>query len=109
MATDLEQRIYALITQHDGVWLLNNSVLRPETDIDADLRLDEDEALALMEDFFAIFTVDRGGFAITTYYSPDPSLSQMLNPFVKPEASVVPDFTIGMLIESARAGRWLYD
>lgn len=21
----------------------------------------------------------------------------------------VPDFTIGMLIESARAGRWLYD
>ncbi|WP_134888351.1 DUF1493 family protein, partial [Cronobacter sakazakii] len=26
-----------------------------------------------------------------------------------PEPIPVPDFTIGMLIASARAGRWLYD
>ncbi|EME2071187.1 DUF1493 family protein, partial [Cronobacter sakazakii] len=32
-----------------------------------------------------------------------------LNPFRKREIPIVPFFTIGMLIESARAGRWLYD
>ncbi|HAC6654586.1 TPA_asm: DUF1493 family protein [Salmonella enterica subsp. enterica serovar Abortusovis] len=32
-----------------------------------------------------------------------------LNPFRKNDIPQVPDFTIGMLIESAGAGRWLYD
>ncbi len=31
------------------------------------------------------------------------------NIFKKPEPIPVPDFTVGMLIASARAGRWLYD
>ncbi|EBW5567218.1 hypothetical protein DRV04_23495 [Salmonella enterica subsp. enterica] len=35
--------------------------------------------------------------------------SHLLNPFRKNDIPQVPDFTIGMLIESARAGRWLYD
>ncbi|WP_143339108.1 DUF1493 family protein, partial [Cronobacter sakazakii] len=55
------------------------------------------------------FSVARGNFSITTYYPPDPPLSVMLNPFRKREIPIVPFFTIGMLIESARAGRWLYD
>ncbi|ECF6887240.1 DUF1493 family protein [Salmonella enterica subsp. enterica] len=53
--------------------------------------------------------VDRGNFSITTYYPPEPPLKHLLNPFRKNDIPQVPDFTIGMLIASARAGRWLYD
>ncbi|WP_241650378.1 DUF1493 family protein, partial [Rosenbergiella collisarenosi] len=33
----------------------------------------------------------------------------LLNPFKKRAPIPVPDFTLRMLIESAKAGRWLYD
>ncbi|EAQ4759271.1 DUF1493 family protein [Salmonella enterica] len=58
--------------------------------------------------FFTTFNVDRGSFSITTYYPPEPPLKHLLNPFRKNDIPQVPDFTIGMLIASARAGRWLY-
>lgn len=77
--------------------------------MDSDLRLEDDEALALMDDFFTTFNVDRGSFSITTYYPPEPPLKHLLNPFRKNDIPQVPDFTIGMLIASARAGRWLYE
>ncbi|EBW7489620.1 acyl carrier protein [Salmonella enterica subsp. enterica serovar Enteritidis] len=47
--------------------------------------------------------------AITTYYPPEPPLKHLLNPFRKNDIPQAPEFTIGMLIASARAGRWLYD
>ncbi|EKR1728256.1 TPA_asm: DUF1493 family protein [Salmonella enterica subsp. enterica serovar Madelia] len=90
----LEQRIYELT---------------PSTDLDSDLRLEDDEALALMDDFFTTFNVDKGNFSITTYYPPEPPLKHLLNPFRKNDIPQVPEFTIGMLIASARSGRWLYD
>ncbi|WP_141395339.1 DUF1493 family protein, partial [Enterobacter hormaechei] len=31
------------------------------------------------------------------------------NPFKKTEPTPVTDFNVGMLIESAKAGRWLYE
>ncbi|MBT0729238.1 DUF1493 family protein [Rosenbergiella nectarea] len=106
---DLEQRIYQLVRSHDGVYLIKDVELTSITDIDSDLRLDDDEALALMEDFFSTFSVDRGNFSITTYHPPEPSLKNLLNPFRKSDIPQAPDFTINMLIESARAGCWLYD
>ncbi|ECZ0087150.1 DUF1493 family protein [Salmonella enterica subsp. enterica] len=36
-------------------------------------------------------------------------LKHLLNPFRKNDIPQVPEFTIGMLIASARSGRWLYD
>ncbi|EAU0133606.1 DUF1493 family protein [Salmonella enterica] len=48
-------------------------------------------------------------FSITTYYPPEPPLKHLLNPFRKNDIPQAPEFTIGMLIASARAGRWLYD
>lgn len=48
-------------------------------------------------------------FSITTYYPPEPPLKHLLNPFRKNDIPQVPEFTIGMLIASAKAGRWLYD
>lgn len=71
--------------------------------------VDQSVSLALMDDFFTTFNVDRGSFSITTYYPPEPPLKHLLNPFRKNDIPQVADFTIGMLIASARAGRWLYD
>ena len=90
-------------------YLFKKKELTPSTDLDSDLRLEDDEALALMDDFFTTFNVDRGSFSITTYYPPEPPLKHLLNPFRKNDIPQVPDFTIGMLISSARSGRWLYD
>lgn len=59
-----------------------------------------------MNDFFQKFNVERGRFDIKTYY-PDEPFSW--NPFKKSIPIPVPDFTIGMLIASAKAGKWLYD
>ncbi|CNE57920.1 DUF1493 family protein [Yersinia mollaretii] len=105
----LEQRIYELVRSHDGIYLFKKKELTPATDLDSDLHLEDDEAQALMDDFFTRFSVDRGSFSITTYYPPEPPLSDLLNPFSKSDIPQVPDFTIAMLIESAKAGRWLYD
>ncbi|EEB8300520.1 DUF1493 family protein, partial [Salmonella enterica subsp. enterica serovar Dublin] len=67
--------------------------------------VDQSVSLALMDDFFTTFNVDRGSFSITTYYPPEPPLKHLLNPFRKNDIPQVADFTIGMLIASARAGR----
>jgi hypothetical protein len=105
----LEQQIYELVRSHDGIYLFKKKELTPVTDLDSDLGLEEDEAQALMDDFFSKFGVERGQFSITTYYPPEPSLINLLNPFHKSDIPQVPDFTIGMLMKSAEAGRWLYD
>ncbi|ELQ6220409.1 DUF1493 family protein [Cronobacter turicensis] len=105
----LEARVFAHVRKHDGFYLFGKPELTEQTDLDVDLQLDDDEALALMEDFFTTFGVARGNFSITTYYPPDPPLSVLLNPLRKREIPQVPFFTIGMLIDSARARRWLYD
>ncbi|AFM58297.1 MULTISPECIES: DUF1493 family protein [Enterobacter] len=110
MVEDIEQRIYALARRYNGVYLMNNEakqkLLNAKTDLDTDMQLDVTEAEDLMEEFFKEFDVDRGNFNIITYY-PDEPFS--LNPFEKFPVVMVPDFTIGMLIESAKAGKWLYD
>ncbi|WP_312272871.1 DUF1493 family protein, partial [Pseudescherichia sp.] len=43
---------------------------------------------------------------IKTYY---PDIPFSWNLFKKMEPVPVPAFTIGMLVESAKAGKWLYD
>ncbi|MBH1932323.1 DUF1493 family protein [Serratia rubidaea] len=108
MTAEIEARIYALVRKHDGVYLFKEKTLTPDTDLDTDLQLEDDEAEALMNEFFEQFGVDRGNFALETYYPPEPPLSELLNPFKKRDIPIVPDFTINMLIESAKAGRWLY-
>lgn len=109
MTVEIEQRIYELVRRYDGVYLFKQKTLTPQIDIDSDLNFEREEAAALMDEFFNEFSVDRGTFAIETYYPDEPSLVQILNPFNKREVPVVPDFTLGMLIESAKAGRWLYE
>ena len=95
---EVRQAVFSLVKKHDGwsfipffkkAWTL-------KTDIDSDLHFEREEAEALMDDFFHQFNVERGSFSIDTYY-PD-----------RHELSQVPDFTLEMLINSAKEGRWLY-
>lgn len=110
MVADIEQRIYTLVRRYDGVYLFNNKAkqrqLNPDTDLDTDMKLDVGEAEDLMDEFFTEFQVEKGNFSIETYYPEEPF---SWNPFKKSPTVHVPDFTIRMLIESAKAGRWLYD
>ncbi|AER34129.1 MULTISPECIES: DUF1493 family protein [Pantoea] len=110
MTDDIEQRVFALARRHNGFYLFNNEknqrLLNCNTDIDSDMQLDAGEAEELMDNFFEEFQVKRGSFKIETYY---PDVPFSWNPFKKIEPILVPDFTIGMLIESAKAGKWLYD
>lgn len=108
MVDNIEQRVYALVRPYAGTYLFNikKVELTPETDLDTDLSIDEFEVEDLMNDFFEKFNVERGNFKIETYY---PAESFSWHPFKKFPPIPVPDFTIGMLIESAKAGRWLYD
>lgn len=108
MVASLEQQVYELVRPYAGTYLFNirQVELAPEIDLDTDLNIDELEAEDLMNKFFEQLNVERGNFRIETYF-PHPLFSW--NPFKKTESIPVPDFTIGMLIESAKAGRWLYD
>ncbi|HHH3526778.1 DUF1493 family protein [Enterobacter hormaechei] len=108
MVNNVEQRVYEFVRPYAGTYLFKfkKVELTPETDLDTDLSLDELEAGELMDKFFDAFKVERGKFKIETYY-PDQPVSW--NPFKKTDPVPVPDFNVGMLIESAKAGRWLYE
>lgn len=110
MVSDIEVRIFALARRHNGVYLFNNEkkqkLLNVDTDLDTDMHFEVEEAEAMMDEFFKEFEVERGNFKIETYYPEEPF---SWNPFKKFPPIPVPDFTIGMLIESAKAGKWLYD
>ncbi|WON78426.1 DUF1493 family protein [Serratia sp. UGAL515B_01] len=105
---EIEQQIYELVRPYAGTYMFSKKqvALTPDTDLDTDLSIDEFEVEDLMNDFFANFNVDNGNFNIKTYYPNEPF---SWNPFKKVTPIPVPNFTIGMLIESAKAGRWLYD
>ncbi|AXF77904.1 DUF1493 family protein [Erwinia tracheiphila] len=107
MVNNIEERVYELVRPYAGTYLFNlkKVQLTPDTDIDSDLDVDEFEAEDLMDKFFETFNVERGQFDIKIYYQEAPF---SWNPFHKYTPIQVPDFTIGMLIESAKAGRWLY-
>ncbi len=108
MVKDIEERVYELIRSYAGTYLFNwkKVELTPEMDLDTDLHIDELEVEDLMNDFFKKFNVERGNFSTETYF---PNTPLSWNPFKKTQPVLVPDFTIGMLIESAKAGKWLYD
>ncbi|XTZ39589.1 DUF1493 family protein [Salmonella enterica] len=106
MVDNIEQRIYDFVLNHAGRYIFKKPAISPETDLDTDLNFDDDEAEELMDAFFTEFEVEKGGFSIKTYY---PDIPVSLNPFKRKEPVPVPDFTLGMLINSAKAGRWLYD
>uniref|UniRef100_UPI00398C5DB1 DUF1493 family protein n=1 Tax=Salmonella enterica TaxID=28901 RepID=UPI00398C5DB1 len=70
------------------------------------LSIDELEAGDVMNKFFEELNVERGTFRIETYF---PNHPFSWHPFKKTEPAPGHDFTIRLLIESAKAGKLLYD
>lgn len=107
MVDNIEQQVYELVRPYAGTYLFNikQVELTPEIDLDTDLSIDELEAEDLMNKFFEKLNVERGNFRIETYFL----ITLFMASVKKTEPVPVPDFTISMLIESAKAGKWLYD
>ncbi|MFZ4834419.1 DUF1493 family protein [Rouxiella sp. Mn2063] len=108
MVDNIEQRVIGLVTRHSGVYIFRRKkydTYTAESSIYFDVKLDQGGTEELMDEFFTEFNVDRGSYKIETYY---PEVEFSWNLFKKQIVDIL-DFTIGMLIESAKAGRWLYD
>ncbi|WP_105686306.1 DUF1493 family protein [Cronobacter dublinensis] len=108
MVEDIEKRVIEMFTIRSGSYLFRKKkydTYTAESSIHFDVRLDQDDVEELIEDYSKAFNVDMSNFHLETYY---PTVNFSWNPFKKPEPADVPDFTIDMFIQSAKAGRWLY-
>ncbi len=81
----------------------------PVVPVTVDMRLREDlgmiieDAETMLTDVFEKFNIDPAGFDLTKYFNGEYFLS-----FGKKEHPVK-TITVKMIVESAKAGRWLYD
>jgi len=103
MVDNLEKQIYELIRPYAGTYLFTGKEvpLTPETDLDTDLQIDEAEIEDLMDAFLPHLTWIAPGLRLIPIFLIHLSHGTSLK---KTEPIPVPDFTIGMLIASARAG-----
>ncbi|ELY4219107.1 DUF1493 family protein [Cronobacter sakazakii] len=109
MVEDIEKRVIEMFTIRSGSYLFRKKkydTYTAESSIHFDVRLDQDDVEELIEDYSKEFNVDMSNFHLETYY---PTVIFSWNPFKKPEPVDVPEFTIDMFIQSAKAGRWLYE
>lgn len=105
---DIEQRVIDLVTRYSGVYMFRkkkHDIYTAKSNIHFDVKLDQDDVGEMMEEYFSSFQVEGANFNINHYF---PEVKFSCNPFKK-QIVEVPEFTISMLIESAKAGRWLYD
>ncbi|ELY4664744.1 DUF1493 family protein [Cronobacter muytjensii] len=108
MVEDIEKRVIEMFTIRSGSYLFRKKkydTYTAESSIHFDVRLDQDDVEELIEDYSKEFNVDMSNFHLETYY---PTVNFSWNPFKKPVPVDVPEFTIDMFIQSAKAGRWLY-
>ncbi|ELY4524395.1 DUF1493 family protein [Cronobacter turicensis] len=108
MVEDIEKRVIEMFTIRSGSYLFRKKkydTYTAESSIHFDVGLDQDDVEELIEDYSKEFNVDMSNFHLETYY---PTVNFSWNPFKKPEPVDVPEFTIDMFIQSAKAGRWLY-
>lgn len=98
MAVDIEKRIYELVEpSNPRSWrTFKITPLTGETSLNNTMKMDEEEALELLEDIFSEFGLDLDDMDFFAYFP------QQRKKEARP-------LTLNMLIESARAGRWLYD
>ncbi|ELY6084979.1 DUF1493 family protein [Cronobacter sakazakii] len=109
MVEDIEKRVIEMFTIRSGSYLFRKKkydTYTAESSIHFDVRLDQDDVEELIEDYSKEFNVDMSNFHLETYY---PTVNFSWNPFKKPDPVDVPEFTIDMFIQSAKAGRWLYE
>jgi len=108
---NLEDEVINFIKKKAGASIFNKHKITLESDLDTDLCFDSNEVEEILQEYTVVFGVDMRNFDIKIYYPDDDiSIFDALNPFKKRKRTVneVPDLNIRMLVESAKAGRWLY-
>ncbi|MCU5775841.1 DUF1493 family protein [Erwiniaceae bacterium BAC15a-03b] len=93
-ADDIEQAVFELVEGYNGYWfwLRKRYPLKKETDLNADFRMAPEDAAELLEEYAERFAINPGDIDFGKFFLTDPH----------------EPLTIAMLIESAKAGRWLY-
>lgn len=96
MVDDIEKRIFQLVEPYNGrSWLtFKKPHLTKESSLNQSMQMDEEEASDLLDEIFTEFNLAPDAFDFSIYF---PATKQPAKPL-----------TIHMLIESAKAGRWLY-
>ena len=91
---EIEQAVFALVESYNGYWfwLRGRYPLTKETDLNRDFKMAPEDAAELLEKYAEQFSIDPGEIDFGRYFLREP---------YKP-------LTVGMLIEAARVGRWLY-
>jgi len=96
MVDDTQARVMTLVQPWNGRSLLfRKKTLTPEMSLNLDMKLDPEDAAECLQNVFDVFGMDSDQVNFSLYYPENPR-------------EAIP-LTVGMLIESARAGRWFYD
>lgn len=93
---DTEKAVFELVERYNGrsIFTFKRHKLELSTDLNEDFRIDPDEAYELLECYAEKFSIDPGTITFSAYFPED---------FTEPHHPL----TIGLMVESARAGRWL--
>ncbi|MEQ4530954.1 MAG: DUF1493 family protein [Mixta sp.] len=107
----IEEEIISLIEKYDGHVFFSKRFLKidPDTDLRKDVRLDSEDALDLIEEYAMKYNIAVSDIPFTKYFPNEKSLFDIFTPkHLKSTGEKVEPLTVRMLIESAKAGRWLY-
>ncbi len=98
MVDTVEKRVYELIKPWNGRSWLTFKIppLHGDSSLNQTMNMDDEEAQDLLDEIFTEFGLKHSDLDFSVYFP------QHNRKEAKP-------LTINMLIESARAGRWLYD
>ncbi|MEQ4529744.1 MAG: DUF1493 family protein [Mixta sp.] len=93
---NVEQAVFDLVNEYNGPRLFSMKpyLLKPTTDLNEDFRMDPIDAYDLLERYVELFNIEPSDIDFERYF-PE-SLSKNHDPL-----------TIQLLIDSAKAGRWL--
>lgn len=109
---DIENKIIAFFTEQTGRWfLMKTPKITPNSDLNNDSRFLWEDAYEIINEYFTLFSVDQAKFDFINYFPDENSIviPQFLLP-KKYHINIEPKpLTVGMFIESAKTGRWLYD
>ncbi|MEE4481621.1 DUF1493 family protein [Serratia ficaria] len=93
----IEQAVFDLVEEYNGfsLFTFKRFKLEVDTDLKTDFRMDPDDAYELLERYTEQFNINPKDIYFDKYFPVNKK---------NPRSPL----TIGMLIESAKAGRWLY-
>ncbi len=91
---DIEKAVFDLVQEYNGYWfwLRKRYPLKKETDLNSDFKMAPEDAAELLESYAQKFSINPAEIDFDKFFLKHPHVP----------------LTIDMLIESAKAKRWLY-